>query len=118
MNLLASDQEIKELFKKYDLIMDQKKVELVDEVFTKKFLKDSGGKEEFIDKVKELPLETSKSLGKDVVNWKKGHKNEVILATLKSPSKNKGKHTSSGSEFIIIKEDGKLKIDGTMSDGN
>ena len=115
--MASEDKDIKDLFKKYDLVMDQKQTELVDEVFTKNFIKSSGGKEELIQKIKELPKTDQKSLPKMNVSWKKGVKDEVYFATLKEASSNKSKHAD-GSEFIILKEDGKFKINGTLGDGN
>jgi len=115
--IASEDKAIKELFKKYDQVMDHKQTELIDDVFTKNFIKSSGGKEELIQKIKELPKVDQKSLTKQDVSWKKGTKDEVYFATLKAPSNLKSKHSES-SEFIILKEDGKLKINGTLGDGN
>ncbi len=113
----SSDKEMAELFKNYDAVMLKHKVELVDKVFSQKFLKDSGGKEEFIAKVKDLPKDESKSLAIPSVTWKKGNKDEIFFANLKENSSDKKKGTpDSGNRFIVIREDGKLKIDGTMSD--
>ena len=54
IGIQASDEkEMKELFKNYEQVMRHHKTELVDDVFTKKFIKDNGGKEEFVEKVKE-----------------------------------------------------------------
>lgn len=115
----SSDKEMMELFKNYDSVMLKHKVELVDKVFSEKFLKDSGGKEEFIAKVKELPKDESKSLGIPSVAWKKGNKDEVFFVNLKDKSWDKKKKTEeSGNRFIVIRENGKLKIDGTMSDAD
>ena len=108
-----------ELFKNYDSVMLKHKVELVDQVFSEKFLKSSGGKDEFISKVKELPKDESKSLGFPSVTWKKGTKDEIYFANLKEVTKDKkGSQTDSGNRFIVIRENGKLKIDGTMSDAD
>jgi hypothetical protein len=115
----ASDKEMAELFRNYDSIMLKHKVELVDQVFSEKFLKNSGGKEEFIAKVKELPKDESKSLAIPSVTWKKGNKDELYFANLKPISSDKKKSApDSGSRFIVIRENGKLKIDGTMSDAD
>lgn len=115
----ASDKEMMELFKNYDSVMLKHKVELVDQVFSEKFLKSSGGKDEFISKVKELPKDESKSLGFPSVTWKKGTKDEIYFANLKEVTKDKkGSQTDSGNRFIVIRENGKLKIDGTMSDAD
>lgn len=113
-----SDKEMAELFMKYDSIMLKHKMELVDEVFTEKFLKESGGKEEFIAKVKELPKEEKKSLALPVVSWKKGVKDELYLARISEISKDKKKPAKSSGQFVIVKENGKLKIDGTIGDAN
>jgi hypothetical protein len=111
----VDDKSMQDLFSKYDSVMDQKKVDLIDDVFTQKFIRDSGGKQELTDKIKELTTPPSPS--KTKMSWKKGQKGEVYLAKVKEISANKMKD-SHESEFIVIKEDGKLKIDGTMSDGN
>lgn len=116
--MASDDQEIKTLFKKYDQVMDHQQTELIDEVFTKNFIKDSGGKEELIQKIKELPKSRQKSMPKLDVSWKKGAKNEIYFATLKETSPVKSKQAQESSEFVILKEDGKLKINGTLSDGN
>lgn len=112
----VDDKSMKELFSKYDQVMDQKKTDLIDEVFSKKFIRDSGGKEELIGKIKELA--TPPSQNKTSMTWKKGLKGDVYLAKVKEISANKMKKDSPESEFIVITEDGKLKIDGTMSDSN
>jgi len=119
LNAFAVDEKsMQDLFKKYDLVMDQKQVELIDEVFTQKFINSSGGKKELIQKIKELPTPTQKSLPATKLSWKKGLKGEIYFAKVKPVSTNKSKESSSDSEFIILNEDGKLKIDGTISDGN
>jgi hypothetical protein len=103
-----------ELFKKYESVMDHKKIELIDEVFTKKFIKESGGKKELIKKIKSLPESLVQS--QTTMSWKKGNKGEIYLAKLKEKSMNKNIPISNEAEFVVIKEDGKLKIDGTISD--
>jgi len=106
-----SDKAMRELFTKYDLVMKSHKTESVDEIFTTKFLKASGGKEEFIEKVKELPKDEKKSL-RPTITWKKGVKDDLYYVDIKDSST-----THQRSRFIVIKEAGKLKIDGTLSDG-
>lgn len=121
MSFASSDKEMKDLFAKYDKVMDQQKVELVDDIFTKKFLEDNGGKAEFIEKVKELPIQKSLNQTPSVITWKKGNKDEMFFATVKEVSFQKSKNKKvehSGSQFIVIKENGKLKIDGTVSDAD
>lgn len=119
-NVFASeDSDMQELFKKYDLVMDHKKIELIDEVFTEHFIKGSGGKEDLILKIKDLNVPTEKSLmPKTTMTWKKGQKENFYFANLKEVSMNKGKSQSHEAQFIVVKENGKLKIDGTLSDGN
>lgn len=115
----SDDKSMKELFAKYDQVMDQKKVELIDEIFSQKFIKSSGGKEELISKIKELPTKNEKAASvAPAVSWRKGAKNEIFFAKIKEASSDKSKKDDHGSEFIVIKEDGKLKIDGTLGDGN
>lgn len=112
----TDDKSMQELFKKYDSLMDYKKTELIEEVFTKKFILESGGKKELIEKIGELPKELVPS--KTQMTWKKGHKGEVYLARVKEISKQKKKDNDQEAEFVVVKEDGKLKIDGTLSDGD
>ena len=114
LNLFASDdKDMKELFKKYDEVMLEHKVELVDEVFTEKFLKENGGKEEFIAKVKELPKsKKKKGMGKLLQRWRKSKVGKLFFAKVQEEGAKKH-----DSQFIVIRgEDGKLRIDGTMSD--
>ncbi len=114
----ASDKELHKLFTKYDSIMLRQRVEYIDDVFTKKFLDAHGGKEEFVAMVKELPKDELKSLQPPRFSWKKGSKDELFFATLQ-PLNSEFKsmeNTSHGTRFIIVKEKGKLKIEGTMSD--
>lgn len=115
----SDDKSMKELFAKYDQVMDQKKVEFIDEIFSQKFIKSSGGKEELISKIKELPTKNEKvAPAAPSLSWRRGAKNEIFFAKVKEASSDKSKKDDHGSEFIVIKEDGKLKIDGTLGDGN
>ncbi len=115
--IASSDKEMNELFRKYDAVMMSHKVELVDDVFTEKFLTSAGGKKDFIEGVKELPKKDEKSLLPPNITWKKGVKDELWLAKRKDPpEKKKAPVVDSGNQFIIVKENGKLKIDGTISD--
>jgi hypothetical protein len=116
LNAFASDKEMKDLFKNYDLVVNAHKTELVEKVFTKKFLADNGGKDEFIAKVKEGPKLSEKSLIPSKLTWKKGIKDEMFFAQMKDTSSKSKEAGSHGSQFIVVKEDGKLKIDGTLSD--
>ena len=116
--LAVDDKSMRELFRNCDLVMDDKKIELIDDVFTKKFIKESGGKEELIEKIKGLtsPSKQKSTSQPPQVSWKKGQKGQVYLAKLKSS--NKSSKSEGESEFIILIEDGKPKIDGTMSDAD
>jgi hypothetical protein len=107
---------MKELFHNYDLLMDDKKIELIDEVFTTKFIKESGGKNKLIEKIKQISPPQEKPVPKTSMSWKKGKREEIYFAKLIENSKNKKKEYE--TEFIVLKEDGKLKIDGTISDAN
>lgn len=109
------DNSMSELFKKYDSVMDQKRVELIDDVFTQQFIKNSGGKKELIKKIRSLP--ESLVQNKTTMSWRKGIKGEVYFAKLKEESFVKNANSPTQAEFIIKKENGKLKIDGTISDG-
>ena len=83
LSAMATDEKnIRALFLKYDKIMNNHQVELVDEVFSKKFLADVGGKSEFISKVKSLPKSTEKSLIVSKVSWKPGVKDGQNVRTL------------------------------------
>jgi len=110
---------MKELFKKYNTLMREQKIELIDEVFTKKFIKSSGGKKELIKKVKSLSLKSSLQAPK--FSWRKGLKGEIYFAKMTvedddHSSKRIKKHEDSSTQFLIIEEEGKLKIDSTLSD--
>lgn len=118
LNIQAvDDKSMQELFKKYDAVMDTKKVELIDEVFTQKFIKNSGGKKELTEKIQELSVPKGPP-PKMEMTWKKGLKGKLYFAKVKEISMNKSKTESEETEFIIVEENGKLKIDGTIGDGN
>lgn len=110
----VDDKSVNELFKKYDLVMDEHRVELIDEVFSQKFLQANGGKEDFISKVKSLPKD--KNAPKMKISWRKGAKDNIFLA--RATSSDKSRKVPDSPEFIIIIEDGKLKIDGTLGDAD
>lgn len=113
----ASDEKsIKELIQKYELVMSEHKIELVDEVFTKKFLRESGGREEFIEKIKELPKAKKKTKLKRILErWKKSKIGNMFVAKVRKDSNSKNNSEVPSSNFVIVEEDGKLKIDGTIS---
>jgi hypothetical protein len=112
----VTDAEVKELFSKYDTIMGTKEIGLIDEVFTKKFIHESGGKKALILKIKGLPVPL---IAKNTsVSWKEGRKGRFYLARYKEISDRKNASTISEADFILVREKSKLKIDGTISDGN
>lgn len=117
----VSDKEVSEVFAKYDTIVREHKFDLVDEVFTTKFLKDVGGKEEFIQNIKDFPRENNKSKSINLpskIEWKKGVRDEIFFAKKIEVSNLKSNSSAPKSDksFILKKENGKLKIDGTISD--
>lgn len=111
----TDDKSMQELFKKYDSVMEDKKTDLIDEVFSKKFIEESGGKKELIAKIGELPKKLLPP--QKTMSWKKGNKGRVFLAKVREISTQK-KADNHEAEFIVVTEDGKLKIDGTLSDGD
>ena len=112
------DLEVRDLFKKYDQVMDKQEVKLIDEVFSKKFIKTSGGKKELIEKVNGLASPKKVSKPSPEITWKKGLKGEIYFVKMKELSSEKDSKGEHEAEFIVVEEDGKLKIDGTISDGN
>jgi hypothetical protein len=118
VSTFASDEsEMKSLFAKYDQVMSSK-TDQVEDVFTKKFLEENEGKEGFIKKVKSLAKPKLKSVTPPGdVSFKKGLKNDLYFAKYTEKSNIKSQETHGGSQFIVIREEGKLKIDGTISDG-
>lgn len=120
LSFAKGDQEVCELFKKYDQVMDQQEVKLIDEVFSQKFIKSSGGKKELIDKINSLKSGPEKAAPTPPpeISWKKGLKGEIYFVKMKETSNNKSKQDNHEAEFIVIEENGKLKIDGTISDGD
>jgi len=108
-----NEKEMQTLFEKYDAIVKYHEVEFVEEVFSQKFLKENGGKEEFVTKVLDSPKEKKpKKLKRILQSWKKGKVGKIIFAKVKDDEK------SDPSQFVIVEENGKLKIDGTISDGH
>src|SRR5690606_7520705 len=118
LSFAKGDQEVRELFKKYDQVMDQQETKLIDEVFSQKFIKSSGGKKELIDKIKSLEKKEKAAPSSPELSWKKGLKGEIYFVKMKENSPDKSSHSPHEAEFIVIEEKGKLKIDGTISDGN
>jgi hypothetical protein len=111
----STNQSVTELFRKYEMVMDQKRTEYIDEVFSKRFIQDSGGKTKLVKKILQLPTSLSP---KPKLNWslKKGIKSDLYLAKVSESAQEKSLNEKIDIEFIIIKEDGILKIEGTMND--
>jgi len=107
----SEEKEFKLLFEKYQTLMANKKVELIEEVFSTKFLKDNGGKKELIQKIRELKIDKKRPDPK--LNFRKGLMDEIYFVKLVPAGKSAD---SVSNEFIIKKENGKFKIDGTMTD--
>ncbi len=113
---LGSDQKtILDLAHKYDQIYDGHKVELIEEVFTKRYIKDSGGKEAMKKKISSLPKKKDKDIQMPKVSFKKGAMSDMYFVKA-APSEDKLKNIH--TELIIIKEDGKYKIDGQLGDAD
>lgn len=116
----ADEKEIKSLFDNYSKVMDQHKVELVGDVFSEKFIKAEGGKDEFSKSVKQMPLTKYQRVSSPELKIKPGTKSPNIFFVKtkeKSAEKGQAKEEFSHSDFVIVRENGKLKIDGTISDG-
>ena len=69
-----------------------------------------------IEKIKELEAPPSNT--KTSMTWKKGTKGTMYFAKVKEISPGKSKKDNHEAEFIVVEEEGKLKIDGTLSDSN
>lgn len=105
----ADDKSMKELFKKYDSVIEDKKIELIDEIFTEKFIKDAGGKKELVEKIKGLSEEKNATS----FTWQKSNKGDDFVAKVKRTGKKPEE-----ANFIIKEIKGELKIDGQMSDAD
>ena len=117
----STERAMRNLFIKYDAIMLRQQTQYVDQVFTTNFLKAHGGKEEFIAMIKELPKDGGKSLLPPIFSWKKTRSDKLFFATLKpldAAFKSNEKKEHNGTQFIIVKERGKFKIEGTISDAH
>ncbi len=107
----SNDKEMRILFDKYDEVMKQQKTELIEEVFTKKFLEGHGGKEAYEAKIKTLPyVKPKKGIAKVFARLKKSKVGKFFTVKDKQDG-------DVSKEYIVKEEDGKLKIDGTLSDG-
>ena len=105
--LATSDRQMNELFKNYQEILLDKNTDKIEEVFSKKFLARAGGKNAFVEKISDYEVSSKEKSKIKKVSWKKGKSDEIYF--VKFGPKN-------DTEFIVILENGKLKIDGTASD--
>jgi hypothetical protein len=102
-----SESEITALFERYDQIIEGKKISFND-VFTVKFIKESGGEKALRsgwEREKKVSYKLQITPGrkdKDLVFVKRIHPNEK----------------SSDSSFIVVNKSGKWLIEGTISDEN
>jgi hypothetical protein len=104
-----NDKEIKNLFVNYELIFNQKKLDLIPKVFTEKFLNSAGGISSFKKKIiehKDQKVEISKHL-----KISKGSDPNTYYVT---PTNDKTENI----DFIIKLDKGSLKVDGTISNEN
>jgi hypothetical protein len=107
----SEEKDMRKLFDKYEKVMSQQETKLIEEVFTKKFLEAHGGKEAYAEKVKTLPyIKPKKGVAKFFHKLKRSKVGKFF--TVKD---NQDGEVS--KSFIVKEEDGKLKIDGTVSDG-
>ncbi len=110
------DSDVKALFEKHEKIIHLHQTELIEQVFSKRYIQDKGGLKDFEASIKEKPKADEKKLKDMSVSWKKGAVTDRILARreeMKNGKKDKG-HT----EYIVIKKDGKLIIDDTIGDAD
>lgn len=115
------NNEMVKLYKNYEDVMSGKKSDLIEQVFSENFIKNSGGLKKLKEKIQEL--NKVKSLSNDrhyEMTWKAGvGQKNVIFMRLKPIEKLiANKHSESTIEFVIIKEKGKLKIESTIGDSN
>lgn len=105
--MAESDADFKKLFTDYNDVMTGNSPGLVNEVFTLRFLKDSGGKESLLAKIKSDKDKTKIDLSK--MKWRKGQSGQFYFVKL---------DPQSTSDIVVKKENGKLKVDQTLSDSN
>jgi hypothetical protein len=102
-----SDADFKKLFTEYVEVISGNKPALMDEVFTQKFLKEAGGEKSLLSKIKSDKDKSKVDLSK--LKWRKGRSGQSYFVKL---------DPASTSDIVVKKENGKLKIDQTLSDSN
>jgi len=90
---------------KYGEVMSGKSQDL-EGVFSEHFLKEQGGKESYSKKIASMKTTKSDRIDPKLVSWKKGLRRPMAFV----------KVTGMSSQFIVIEENKKLKIDGTLTD--
>ncbi len=99
--------EMKELFAKYDQIIEGKKDVKALDVFTKKFVDEAGGEKSLTegwDKTKKVVYDLS-------IKPSRSNKDLAYIQRVPAGSKQKA-HSS----FIVVKEQGQWRIEGTIED--
>jgi len=104
--LYATSDGIKELFKNYELVMEDKKTKLIPNTFTNKFIKNNGGIKKFESSIRELKIKKEKKK----LSFSPSKDSSTFYVDY-GPEKSQ---ESTSIKFIVIKEEGKLKIDGTI----
>lgn len=100
-------EEIKQLFAKYEQIIEGKKDVKIHDVFTKKFVKEAGGEKALFD-----GWEKEKKMSYDLnIKPSRNNKDRVYVQRVPAGSKQK-----SHSSFIVVREAGKWRIEGTIGD--
>lgn len=108
--LASEDQEIQELFKKYELVMSKNNKTLVPQVFSEKFLLDHGGEKEFSQNIGQVPI------GPYVLDIKPGALDKDIRHVKLVP---RGSKAASENIFILKRRPtGAWQIEGTISNDN
>ena len=100
-------EEIKQLFAKYEQIIEGKKDVKVHDVFTKKFVSEAGGEKSLLE-----GWEKEKKVVYDLnIKPSRNNKDRVYVQRIPAGSKQKA-HSS----FIVVKEKGHWRIEGTIGD--
>ena len=100
-------KEIKQLFAKYDMIVHGNKGVNFADVFTTSFLKEAGGEKSLLDgweKEKKMTYEL-------IIKPSRTNRNRAYVQRVPAGSKRKP-HSS----FVVVKEQGKWRIEGNIED--
>lgn len=100
-------KEIKQLFAKYDMLVEGNKAVSSTDVFTQSFLREVGGEKSLFD-----GHEKEKKVAYDlVIKPSRTNKNRAYVKRVPAGSKHKP-HSS----FVVVKEQGKWRIEGNIED--